>query len=214
MTAEVGNTQPEAGVALVLFDLSGVLVDFRGAHALGELIGLPEDQVWPRWLRSPWMRRFDAGACDEPQFSAGVVEEWGLALTPAEFLAAFSTWMVGPYPAAEALVRRVGRQVTVGCLSNMNPLHWRDLAGWDLTKAFDHRFISCELGLVKPDREFYDHATQSAGVEPGRVLFLDDNLINVEAAQAAGLQAAQVRGVAEAETALAARGLLSGPTQE
>jgi hypothetical protein len=50
-------------IELVLFDLSGVLAEFRGAQALGELVGLPEAEVWPRWLRSPWMRRFDLDQC-------------------------------------------------------------------------------------------------------------------------------------------------------
>jgi len=193
---------------LVLFDLSGVLVDFRGAQALGRLIGLTEEQVWPRWLESPWMRRFDAGACSEAEFAHGVVEEWALQVTPFDFLQSFRGWMVGPYPGAEALVRRTAGQISTGCLSNMNPLHWRELAGWPLTAQFEHRFISCELGLVKPDREIYEHATAAVGVNPERVLFLDDNLVNVQAARDSGLQADHVSGVAGAERALAARGVL------
>jgi putative hydrolase of the HAD superfamily len=193
---------------LVLFDLSGVLVDFRGAQALGELIGLAEEQVWPRWLTSPWMRRFDAGACSEAEFAAGVVEEWGLQITPFDFLESFRSWMVGPYPGAEALVRRTADGIPTGCLSNMNPLHWRELARWDLTSAFDHRFISCELGLVKPDREIYEHVTAAVGSNPECMLFLDDNQLNVQAAVDSGLQAAHVLGVSGAERALAAHGLL------
>lgn len=183
-------------------------MEFRGAQELGEMVGLTEDQAWSRWLQSPWMRRFDAGGCTEAEFAEGVVEEWGLLITPADFIESFGGWMVGPYPGASDLVRRTRSRARVGCLSNMNPLHWRDLETWELTRAFDHRFISCLIGLIKPDREIYEHATASSGISPHQVLFLDDNLINVDGALAAGLQAAHVRGVAEAELALSARGLL------
>ena len=47
---------------------------------------------------------------------------------------------------------------------------------------------------------------------PGQVLFLDDNQINVDAAIDAGFVAARVRGVAEAEQAPVAAGVLTGST--
>ena len=42
--------------------------------------------------------------------------------------------------------------VATGCLSDTNALHWHGhLATWPLTGLFDHRFLSFELGLLKPD---------------------------------------------------------------
>lgn len=46
------------------------------------------------------------------------------------------------------------------------------------------------------------------GHPQGRLLFLDDNDLNVEAARAAGLQAQRVRGVEEARSALSTAGVL------
>jgi putative hydrolase of the HAD superfamily len=157
------------------------------------------------------MRRFDAGVCSQADFAQGVVEEWALEITPADLVDAFAGWMIGPYPGAEALVRRTRSRVPVGCLSNMNPLHWRELEGWPLISAFDHSFISCELGLVKPDPEIYAHAAGAVGLTGQQILFLDDNLINVNAAIDAGLHAAHVRGVGGAEQALLERGIV-GPS--
>ncbi len=202
------GTTVGAPVACVLFDMSGVLVDFRGAHALGRLIGAPEQEVWPRWLESPWMRRFDAGACSPEEFADGIVQEWKLKITAAEFLAAFTDWMVGPYDGATELVAQTRTRAQVGCLSNMNPLHWHELEHWPLAAGFDHRFISCEIGLVKPDRELYEYAVKRLQLDPASILFLDDNVPNVQAAQAAGLQAEHTRGVDEARAALRRRRLV------
>jgi HAD superfamily hydrolase (TIGR01509 family) len=75
---------------------------------------------------------------------------------------------------------------------------------------FDHRFLSHELGLVKPDREIFEHVLARLGCPADRVLFLDDNLINVEGARAAGLHAERARGLAEVRSALARHGLEPG----
>jgi glucose-1-phosphatase len=68
---------------------------------------------------------------------------------------------------------------------------------------FEHRLLSFELGAVKPDHEIFEIATERVGVAPQRVLFLDDNALNVEGALAAGLRAEQARGVEEARSVLA-----------
>lgn len=199
-------------VELVLFDLSGVLADFQGARALGELVGLREDEVWPRWLHSPWMRRFDLARCSPEEFSVGIVDEWGLQITPAEFLEAFSGWMIGPYEGAAELVAQTRSSATVGCLSNMNPIHWRELWDWPMMQLFQRRFVSCEIALVKPDRKIYEYVTDFLVIDPECVLFLDDNLINVDAAIACGFRGAHVRGVRQAEEALRAHGVLAPAT--
>jgi methionine salvage enolase-phosphatase E1 len=50
---------------------------------------------------------------------------------------------------------------------------------------------------------------RSVGASPQRLLFLDDNILNVEAAQANGLIGIRVRGVDEARRALADVGLVN-----
>jgi putative hydrolase of the HAD superfamily len=90
-----------------------------------------------------------------------------------------------------------------GCFSNMNDLHWRErVAAWPLADMFDHRFLSFELGLLKPDVAAFAKVADLTRVPAGRILFLDDNAMNVAGARAAGLQAARVRGVDDARQRL------------
>jgi HAD superfamily hydrolase (TIGR01509 family) len=79
-----------------------------------------------------------------------------------------------------------------------------------LTRAFAYRFLSFELGLVKPDRAVFDAVAARLPVPRDRVLFLDDNAVNVEAAVAAGFAAGHVRGVDAARGALVSAGVLRG----
>lgn len=199
---------------MVLFDLGGVLVEVAGVGAMRKLAGVDSDEeLWRRWLQCDWVRAFERGGCSPEEFAAGVVDDWQLDIDPAEFLAAFAVWPTGPYDGAEALVDAVAASgAVIGCLSNTNALHWEShFLRWPLLQRFDHYFLSFSLGMVKPDREIFDHVAAMLGVEPGRVLFLDDNLLNVEGARAAGLQGQRVRGVAEAREALTAAGLLPVP---
>ena len=53
---------------------------------------------------------------------------------------------------------------------------------------FDRRFISGELGLVKPDPAIYARVEAETGVDPKGLLFIDDRPANIEAASARGWQ--------------------------
>jgi HAD superfamily hydrolase (TIGR01509 family) len=197
------------GVEIVLFDLGGVLHSLKGVALMRELSGLDTDEeVWRRWLSCEWVRSFERGRCSAEEFAHGVVTEWELAIEPSEFIGTFVDWPESPFDGAEELVSEVKRQVMVGCLSNTNALHWSRVSGWPLLRHFDHTFLSFDVGMVKPDPEIFEHVANTVGTVPGHILFLDDNVVNVEGALAAGFQAAHVQGVDEARRALALTGLL------
>ncbi len=200
-------------IEFVLFDLGGVLVDPGGVGQMRELSGIgSDDELWARWLSCRWVRRFEAGGCSPDAFAAGVVEDWGLDLEPAAFLAAFGSWPGRPYDGALELVGDVRRRVPVACLSNMNAVQWEArYESTSLAGTFDMRFLSFELGLVKPDREIFEEVARRLPAPRHRVLFLDDNMVNVESARTTGFAAGHVRGVAAARDALAAAGVLGPP---
>jgi glucose-1-phosphatase len=190
-------------IDVVLFDLGGVLIEFGGVAPMKELAGIEsDDELWRRWLTCRWVRSFERGECSAEDFAAGVVDDWALSVPPEAFLEAFREWPRGPLPGADALVQSVQRVVPAACLSNTNALHWQNFSRWPILDAFDFRFLSFELGMLKPDRDVFERVAQLLPAPPERVLFLDDNALNVEAAAAVGYTAVRVNGVAEAEQAL------------
>jgi len=196
-------------VDVVLFDLGGVLIELARMPTMGRFFGeRAEDEIWARWLACPWVRRFERGGCGADEFARGMVETWSMPATPEVFLDAFLRWPRGLLPGARELARATRARVATGCLSNTNVLHAErhatEEAVYDL---FDHRFLSHELGLVKPDREIYVHALERLGASAANVLFLDDNQINVDGARSVGLRAERARGIDEARAALARHGI-------
>lgn len=196
-------------VDVVLFDLGGVLVDLGGMGDLGVFAGeSSEDELWRRWLVCPWVRRFERGLCDADSFARGMVDSWSMRVEPEVFLEAFASWPRGLLPGARELVRGVSTHSRVGCLSNTNALHAdRQWVEFGIADLFADRFLSHEMGLVKPDRAAFDYVVEALGCPAERILFLDDNQINVEGARAAGLRSERTRGIEEARGILAGVGL-------
>ncbi len=78
----------------------------------------------------------------------------------------------------------------IAILSNMQVDMLRVLrAKFDWLAEFDVQMYSCEVGLVKPDREIYLECLQRLDTRPEEVLFLDDKQKNTAGAEAVGVHA-------------------------
>jgi glucose-1-phosphatase len=195
---------------VVLFDLGGVLIELGGEALMSRWSGgTPVEELWRRWLTSPSVRDFESGRIDAETFASLAVSEFGLPVGAGEFLEAFGGWPTGMMPGALDLVRATRASGPVGFFTNSNALHWeRFEREWRLPEAFDHPFSSHLIGALKPDREAYEHVLAAMGCDAARVLFLDDNQINVDGARRAGLVAHHVRGVTEARGCLERLGVV------
>jgi HAD superfamily hydrolase (TIGR01509 family) len=193
----------------LIFDVGGVLVELTGVQQMLDWCGgrLSEAELWPLWLSSPGVRAFEAGRTSAEEFGEEVVREFDLCVRPDEFLKAFARWPRTLYPGAAELLRTLAPRRQLVSLSNTNVLHWNYVCDdLGLGTMFDRHFPSHQTGMMKPDREAFDFVVQSLGGRAERMLFLDDNRLNVDAARAAGLQAYRVAGVEQTAARLRALG--------
>ena len=180
----------------ILFDLGGVLVKLGGTSTLQGWTKWEKDEFWRRWLASPTVRCFESGQISVEQFGQELVREFSLQVNADQFLDQFSMWPKGQFPGAENLLDTLSTSFQLGCLSNTNALHWgRLVEEMEFFECFDFTFPSHLTGLLKPDKAAFEHAAAEMALEPGRILFLDDNQINVEGARTAGMIAYTVHGV-------------------
>jgi FMN phosphatase YigB (HAD superfamily) len=198
------------GVDVVLFDLGGVLVELSGVGTFSEWMGngVSHEEVWRRWLRSPAVRAFESGRIEAQPFADQLIAEFELRVDRDTLLMAFSGWPRGLFPGAADLVRGVRRHHVCATLSNTNALHWQRFIGeMQLDDLFDRHFASHLTGKLKPDQDVFEHVLASLACDPVRVVFVDDQPLNVEAARRAGMTAVLARGVEQAGQALAAAGV-------
>jgi putative hydrolase of the HAD superfamily len=89
-----------------------------------------------------------------------------------------------------------GAGVITALLSNMQ----HDMGAYarknfDWFGTFDHQFLSCEVGLIKPDPAIFQHCIERMGVQAQETLFVDDREPNVSSAKSVGIRAIQFQNV-------------------
>jgi glucose-1-phosphatase len=201
--------EPDIGV--LLFDVGGVLVQLSGIETMLDWLGnsMTAEELWARWLRSASVRQFETGRTQAGEFAVSVTREFGLDIGPVQFLESFEGWPLGLYPGAMEMLSRIPSRYRRALLSNSNALHWpRLLNDMGLKAAFEHRFVSHLTGKIKPDNAAFEDVVNSLGCSPQHVLFIDDNMLNVEAAQAFGMHAARAVGPLEAQRVLTEFGII------
>lgn len=182
----------------IVFDLGGVLIELAGVSRMLGWLGehVSEEELWRRWLASESVRGFECGRLGAAEFAQAFLAEFQIPVSGEQFLAEFTVWPRAPYPGASDLLKRLHEEYTVACLSNTNSLHWSRIdAEMDLLPHFHSHFASHVVGFLKPDREIFEHLVEQLGFPPERILFLDDNQLNVDGARAAGITAYRVAGL-------------------
>jgi putative hydrolase of the HAD superfamily len=199
-----------APIDAILFDLGGVLIELAGVEQmLAWSPGLADtDELWRRWLASPAVRRYECGRATREAFAADVIAEFGLPVDADTFLAAFARWPRSLFPGATELLTSLAPRYRLASVSNTNEFHWaRFEREWALGGYFDANFPSFAIGRLKPDADYFEHVLATLGVPAARALFIDDNAINVAAAERVGLVARRAAGVDGASATLAELGL-------
>lgn len=196
--------------AVILFDLGGVLWDVGGPEPLRQFSRgtISPDQAQNYWSNSEWLRRIDTGRCTLHELAAGVIDELRLPDQPEEFIRHIAALSRGLMPGALSLLESLKDRYLLGCFSNNNELHWRQLCEEaDLESIFQRRYLSHEIGLRKPDNASFEFVLADLGVSPGRILYFDDREDCVTAGRSVGWDAHQARGVDEVRRILASLGI-------
>jgi len=186
----------------ILFDLGGVLIDLdweATTRAFRALVpdehGARADAVLADIFQHPALHTYERGEIPWHSFRERLARDTGLAATEEQFLTAWNS-MLGPVPRAR--IDRLGELKTryrLGLLSNTNERHvdcvnayLKDTHGVaDLDSLVHVPLYSHLVGMRKPEARIYHHAAKELGIEPSRILFIDDMKVNADAATAAGL---------------------------
>ncbi|HEY1901106.1 MAG TPA: HAD family phosphatase [Terracidiphilus sp.] len=100
------------------------------------------------------------------------------------------------------------RGIRTGILSNMGDNVLENMQReFDWLPRFDVLVWSYQLRMAKPDPAIYLHVLKELGTRAEETLFIDDKLVNVEAARALGIQAIQFSSVEKLREDLIAAGL-------
>lgn len=116
-------------------------------------------------------------------------------LSFSNFLESYKKSKQGVYENVLSLLKKLkssGNKVYL--LSNIRKLDFDIFkVNYDIT-LFDELFLSYDLALLKPSKEIYEYVITKLNTSPENIYFFDDNIRNVEEANACGINAYQVTG--------------------
>jgi HAD superfamily hydrolase (TIGR01509 family) len=200
-------TQPPRLVEAVVLDLFGVVIGFDNDIVPGRLARHCADPADALARLDGLMARREiiTGEVTLRQVHRRLVEAHGLALGYRAFEAAWCEPYSWPMPGMAALVEALSASQRLVLLSNVDHDYWQVVrAAHPELRHFEALLVSCDLGVAKPDPEAFLRASEAAGADPARCLFVDDTRANVEAAQALGFRTHWFRDVPGLRRALRA----------
>ncbi len=195
---------------VIVFDLGGVLLDISGVQDIlnwrGNCESLPE--FWLNWINSRSVRAFESGVMTDDDFIANIVSEFELPISPETFKQSYCGWIKGIFDGIPEILTQLKSEYRLACLTNTNTLHWPEVEASGILTYLDLPFVSFKMGEVKPEAAIYQKMLAILNVPAERVLFIDDNQINVDAALSCGIQAYRVVGVDQVKNCLQEQGII------
>ena len=94
----------------------------------------------------------------------------------------------------ESFLRSIKDKVTIVLVSNATSRLNSDLGRLGIADLFDYVVNSSKVGHAKPNIDIYEYALGIGNWEPADVLFVDDQIENVQAAEKMGIESHQFTG--------------------
>jgi len=180
----------------LLIDLCGVLVGAdhtRCITAFSALTGRSDEEVRTAIYDSDLAERFELGECDSSSFRQALRTAFGENLVDDALDAAWCTTLF-PLDGTAELLEELAVSYKLILASNTNPIHFEAVLeehpGW--ARLFGGYHLSFEVGVAKPEPEYFERIAWRFSLDRERCLFLDDSAKNVLAAEHAHLRAALV----------------------
>lgn len=199
-------------VEAVVFDVGRVLIQWEMRALFAKLIDDPAELDWflANVVTEQWHFQHDAGR----PLGDMVPERQAEFPDHAHLIDAYATRFLetipGPVPGTAALVERLAaRGMPLYAITNFGAEFWAQFRPTEpLLDRFADIVVSGEERLAKPDPAIFALAAERFGHAPEAMLFVDDNLANVEAARTLGWQVHHFIDADGLEGDLLARGLI------
>lgn len=176
---------------VLLFDLGNILVRLNGVECLwpGVTPAASEQPFSERWAVSKSVADYETGRIRSlSEFYTAARQEMGFTVSEAEFETAFVSIIGELYSETIPLLRALRGHYPLMMLSNTNEAHWRRCGeDYGLAEYFDQIYLSCDLGVMKPDEAIYQQVLASIGYLPQNIWYFDDRKENIDAALKLGI---------------------------
>ena len=185
-------------IRTIIFDFGGVVVTLDHPQAVEKFRRLGLEDAAQRldpYTQGGIFGQLELGLLSADEFVAELSKLCHRQLSFDDCLDAWLGYRKDlPQRNLDALVRLRKEGYQLILLSNTNPfmMHWASSRDFDghghpVEDYFDGVFLSYRLGVMKPDKRFFECVLAESHLQPAEALFLDDGPRNVAAASSLGI---------------------------
>ena len=198
-------------IKTIIFDLGNVIVPFdfkRGYTGMGQLIGMPPEEVRQRIVDAGIVVPYETGHMESSEFVDRFCGALGHKMDHDTFSRIWSSIFLPEPNFTEGFVSNLARTYRLLILSNTNDIHWNMIrTTYPVIDQFHDYVLSYKVKAMKPAPAIYHAAISLAGCQPEECFFTDDVQAYVDGARNHGIDAVQFESARQITAELRARGI-------
>ena len=183
----------------IIFDLGGVLLnlDMQRTEDAFTKMGVKDfKQLFALGHAASFFKEYEIGSINDDEFITALQKLAGLQSERSAVIAGWNA-MLGDFPIERIeLLIQLKKKYRLFLFSNTNAIHLTAFQqtyssafqGNLLDDLFEKAWYSHSINLRKPDIKAFEYILNDKQLLPHQTLFIDDALVNVEGARAAGIQ--------------------------
>jgi putative hydrolase of the HAD superfamily len=179
-------------IQYIIFDIDGVLA--KATDSAEEILvknNITMKDFFNNWSYSKAVYGFETGQILQGHFAELRSKELENVINPETIIEILKARKSILFQGVEELLADLHKEnYRLACLSNTNILHWNSIEGKSVFDVyFCNKFLSFEMGLVKPDKAIYMHVLEKLNCKGHEILYFDDSIKNIEVAKKLGWNA-------------------------
>jgi glucose-1-phosphatase len=183
----------------IIFDLGGVILNLDNRRTEDAFVAMGAKNFGENFghgFAASFFRDYEIGSISDQQFLADLKKLINSPVSDETIIHAWNALLLDFPPARIRLLQELRNRYRLFLFSNTNALHLAALkkiytesfGKGSLDNHFEKTYYSHLIGLRKPDLASYKYIIDQNKIQPEKTLFVDDALINIKGAIAAGLQ--------------------------
>ena len=183
----------------IIFDLGGVILNIDNKRTADDFVQLGAkdfSHYFGHGFAASFFKDYEIGKISDKEFISSLKKMLPEHLPDQAVIQAWNAMLLDFPPERIDLLHVLGKKYRIFLFSNTNSLHMESVheiyrntfARSGLDQLFEKAYYSHILGMRKPDPESFEYIIRENNLNPGLTLFVDDALVNINGAEAAGLK--------------------------
>lgn len=189
---------PEQKLKNIIFDFGGVIIDINYQKSIDAFIKLGRtdfENIYSQASQTQIFDKIDKGLISADDFKRELKKLFPEQVTIKMINDAWNEILIGIPAHRIHLLEKIRHNYRIFLMSNTNTIHYEeyireinDNFGYDdLACLFEKVYLSFELGMRKPEKDFFRLILQDNNLNPSETLFIDDSEQNLPPAQELGI---------------------------